>query len=189
MEARRWVVGTFGGWTLGFALAIAFILAAEGMGLRETQFPLALGMGVGVGFMQGRLVAPVVGDRRRWWIATALGLALPFAVADIAGRLDLSVGYSLAPYVVLGGITAGLLQWRILRANARRAVLWIGASGLGWALAAATVYFNDRHLPRIPGIVGALLYIGVILIGGILLGLVGALGFRAMSLAPRPRPS
>jgi hypothetical protein len=44
---------------------------------------------------------------------------------------------------------------------------------VGWTLAASTAAFNERFLPRIPGLIGALLYVGVILMGGVALGAVG----------------
>src|SRR5690606_16272451 len=74
MNPRTWVSATFAGWTVGFVLALACIVAAESAGLRETQFPLALGMGAGVGIAQGRLLAPWFSGRWAWATATAAGL-------------------------------------------------------------------------------------------------------------------
>ena len=46
----RWIVGTFAGWTVGFVLALVCIIGVESLGIRETQFPLALGMAAAVGY-------------------------------------------------------------------------------------------------------------------------------------------
>ena len=165
----RWIVGTFIGWTVGFVLSILFIIGVESLGLRETQFPLALGMGVAVGYQQSRLLAPVLQNRWRWFWATALGLAAPFIVMDVVRAFELPLPYSLAVLVAVGGLSVTVLQWRLLRRAPAHATPWLVASPVGWVLAGSTVYLADQ-LPRVPGVVGALLFISVVLGGGVLLG-------------------
>jgi hypothetical protein len=171
--AMRWISATFIGWTTGFGLMLALIALSGLVGLGDTQFPVGLGMGAGVGFFQGRLIGQRTGRRWSWFAASAAGLASPFAVYDVAGLLDRPIPFSLAPCVVAGGLVAGLLQWWLLRGRSRHAAAWIAASIVGWSLAASTVLFNERLLPRIPGLVGALLYVIIVLSGGVLLGAVG----------------
>ena len=161
---------TFFGWTVGFILAILFILVVDSLGVRGTQSPLALGMGVGVGFMQARQLSPNLASRAPWLRATVFGLAVPFILVDLARAFDLPVPYSLAVLVALGGISVSVLQWRILQKVSDRTVLWLAASPPGWILGGSTVWISDQWLPRIPGLVGALLYVAIILAGGILLG-------------------
>lgn len=84
-------------------------------------------------------------------------------------------------FVVVGGIAASVLQWRSLSRVATNASRWLIASPVGWLLGASSVWVSDRWLPRIPGIVGALLYVGIVLGGGLLLGLC--------TLPARPRAS
>lgn len=186
--AVRWIRATFLGWTLGFVLAIALVLLAEGVGLPALQFPLALGMGTGVGLVQARLVAPYLGARAPWILASALGLAAPFVLWDAAGLLGLNVRYSLAACVALGGLSAGLLQWRVLHAVSARAAWWIPASAAGWLLAASLVLVADRFVrpPAFAGLTGTLLYLLVLLAGGALLGVAGAPALRGI-LAARQR--
>lgn len=62
------------------------------------------------------------------------------------------------------------MQWRLLRQYVGKAAWWIPASLIGWAGAGATVALNDNVLPRIPGVLGALIYIAVVLSGGVVLG-------------------
>lgn len=184
---NRWIRATFLGWMLGFVLAIALVLLAEGVGLPALQFPLALGMGTGVGLVQARLVSPYIGARAPWVLACALGLAAPFVLWDAAGLLGLNVRYSLAACVALGGLSAGVLQWRILRAVSARAVWWIPASAAGWLLAASLVLVSDRFVrpPAFAGLTGALVYVLVLLAGGAVLGVAGAPALRGILAARR----
>ena len=180
----RWIAGTFVGWSAGFVLAILFIVAAESVGMPATQFPLALGMGTGVGVMQARVLRPYLGARGPWIAATALGLAAPFIVADLARGLGFALPYMLSAYVALGGLLAGILQWPLLRGLVARAAWWVPASLVGWSLGGATVALNDL-LPKTPGLVGALQYVGVVLAGGLLLGSAGAAVLGAIVPARR----
>jgi hypothetical protein len=183
--AARWTRATFIGWSLGFALILLFIALSGLVGLGESQFPIGLGMGVGVGWLQGRLLATQLGSNARWLRATALGLTAPFLARDLTKLMGLHLPYALPGAVVVGGLTAGLLQWRVLRAHAARSAWWIPVSMLGWTLAGSTVVFNDKVLPKTPGVIGALIYIGIILIGGIFLGATTGLALRRI-LVPRP---
>jgi hypothetical protein len=174
----RWAAATFLGWVIGFFLMLGLVGLGEAVGAGASQAPLGLGMGLGVGLLQARFVALWMGARRRAWIvATSLGLAAPFLLSDLADLGGLGLPYWLPAYVGAGGLTAGLAQALVLRAapSARpmRIGIWIVASIVGWSLAASTVAVNDAYLPRIPGLFGALLYVAVVLLGGIALGLVG----------------
>ena len=180
----RWVGVTFAGWTAGFFLAILFIVVVDSMGVLQTQFPLALGMGTGVGYAQARLLSAFLDKRSTWVWATALGLAAPFAIADVANALGRPVPFNLAAYVAIGGVVVALWQWLLLRRVATHSTSWLVATPLGWILASAFVLINDLWLRgpiRIPGIVGALLYVGVVLAGGLVLGLCTAPAARRMT--------
>lgn len=183
-----WTRATFAGWALGFLLMLLIIAVSGAVGLGDTQSPVGLGMGLGVGALQGRLIAARGIPRGAWLRATALGVVMPFLVYDVVNLVAADVGFRLPALVVLGGLTAGALQYRLVRHHPG-AAWWIPASTAGWTMAGATVVFNDRYLPRIPGIAGALLFVAVILVGGVALGLVGGLAIdrilgRAESDAP-----
>ena len=178
LPAARWILQTFLGWSAGFVLAIALIICVDGLGIPATQFPLAVGMGLGVGVLQGRIVAPLFGGARSWVAATTLGLSLPFVVADVLRLAGASLPYSLAVYVALGGVLAGGLQWRLLRALAAGGTAWWPViTPIGWLLAGSTVWINEL-LPRTRGLIGAGRYVAVVLSGGVVLGGAAALAWR-----------
>ncbi len=170
----RWIGATFGGWTVGFLLVLVLIALTSMVGLGNTQFPIGLGMGLGTGFLQARVLRGSVGDARRWWIASAAGLTAPFMVSDILKALMTQRPYSLALLVVAGGVVVSVLQWRVLRRRSRAALWWVPTATIGWCLGSGMIIVSDRYLPKIPGIVGALLYVGVLLVGGLILGIITA---------------
>jgi protein-S-isoprenylcysteine O-methyltransferase Ste14 len=180
----RWTRATFLGWSLGFLLLLMFISVSGMLGLGDTQFPLGLGMGTGVGALQRWVVAERVGAATAWWRATILGVTAPFVAWDLVKLLRIQLPYALAGAVVLGGLTVGVLQARVLRAHSPRSAAWIPASLLGGSLAAATVVVNDHVLPKIPGLTGALIYVAVILAGGLLLGATTGLALERIVKAP-----
>lgn len=181
----HWTGATFLGWSLGFVLLLLFIAVAGMLGVGNAQFPLGLGMGTGVGALQRRLVAERVQAPTAWWRASILGVTAPFVAWDLAKLLRVPLPYALAGAVVLGGLTVGVLQARVLRAHSSRSAEWIPASLLGWALAAVMVAVND-FLPKIPGLFGALIYVAVVLVGGLLLGLTTGLALEHILKAPTP---
>ena len=177
------VARTFAGWSVGFVLALALLVLVEALGAPTVQFPLALGMGLGVGALQAPVLRRAFPGTRGWVAATALGLSGPFALSDtlqIAG----AVPFSLPAHVALGGVLAAALQWRLLRRATDRARWWLVVTPPGWLLAGSTVWLNEV-LPKIPGIFGALLYVAVVLAGGLVLGAASAVSWERMV---RPRP-
>lgn len=178
------MIRTFAGWTLGFVLAIVLLVAVESAGVPAVQFPLALGMGIGVGVLQGRILAPPYPAVRAWTIATASGLSAPFVVGDLLQLAGAGIPYSLPVHVALGGVCAALLQWRLIRTVAARAWWWMIITPPGWLLAGSTMWINEA-LPKTPGLAGALVYVAVVLAGGLILGAAGSLAWRLMHV-PRP---
>ena len=187
-HVARWTWATFLGWTFGFVLLLLFIGISGMVGLGSTQFPLGLGMGTGVGLLQRGLVADRVLAPTAWWRASIIGVTAPFVLWDLLKLLHVTLPYALATTVVLCGLTVGVLQASVLRAHSTRSAEWIPASVLGWGLAAATLLVNDR-LPKTPGLVGALIYVAVVLVGGVLLGLVTGLALERLLKAPSGSPA
>ena len=184
VRPRFWVLATFAGWVIGFVLAVALIIAIDSIGI-PSKAPLGLGMGLGVGFAQRRLAGQFIGSKNSWLWSYVAGLTLPMLAYDVARLLVPTLAMNLALFVMIGGALTGVLQWRLLRSNSLNAVWWIPAMTVAWAIAAANVVVSDRYLPRIPGIVGALLYISIILLGGIVVGLTqSALLQRELRAAP-----
>jgi len=184
--ASRWIGATFAGWCAGFVLSILFLVAIESVGIPNTQFPLALGMGLAVGFTQGRVLAPRLGGRWRWILTSSIGLAAPFIVMDLFQAFGVDVPYALAAYIGIGGLAVGVLQAGVLSAIAQRAVWWVPSAAAGWVLAGSSVFVAERFIPPgIVGIAGLLLYVGIILLGGIALGAVEAMALHRIVDAPQ----
>lgn len=197
----RWIRATALGWIVGFALVLGLLGLVSGLGLGDTQFALGLGMGAGMGLLQMRVLpreggslGPVADpgrrpSRRSWLVASAVGLTVPFLAWDVINALTDRIPYSLPTLIVAGGLLTGVLQWRLLRGNGRDAGRWIVAATLGWCISGAAVLFNDRFLPRIPGLTGALLYVGVLLLGGVLMGVVGGPVLAHILFVPLSAPA
>lgn len=180
---RPWVRITFLGWLLGIVLVIALALAGEMVGVRGSQIAVGLGMGLGVGIAQERALRPLLGPSQRWrWVST-LGLALPFLVVDLARLLGLTLPYSLYGAVALAGISAGLGQAALLRTQPVSAVRWVLSSAIGWSAAAAIVAAADTltRESTLRGLPGALLYLGIVGAGGVVLGLATSLPLRPLA--------
>ncbi len=172
-----WIRATWAGWALGVPLVIFLALAGESLRIGPLQFPVGLGMGLGVGFMQGRVVRNLLGAAAPWRWSCALGLALPFLAADLAQQAGRDVPYSLYLAVALGGLIVGIWQALLLRRRFSRVGWWVVASVVGWSLAAGLGAVADG-LPRshaVRGIWGALAYLGIVAGGGLVLGVVTGL--------------
>ncbi|HWA15398.1 MAG TPA: hypothetical protein VG817_03140 [Gemmatimonadales bacterium] len=180
----HWVRATTLGWLLGIPLIIVFALAGEAIGIGGVQSLVGAGVGMGVGLMQGRALRPRLGSPAPWIIASTLGLALPFIIYDVSVALKRPLPYQLQAVVAIGGLVVGLWQSVLLKPKYQNSGIWIGASLMGWALAAAAAYGGDViRFTNIRGIIGALLYLGTIVVGGPALGLVTGLALKR--LVPR----
>lgn len=166
----QWTRLTWAGWVLGVPCIIALALMGEAIGIGGAQFLVGTGMGAGVGFMQGRALKNVLQAFAPWFWSCMAGLGAPFLVTDIAKALGRDLPYSLYIYVALGGLLAGIWQWRLLRSRFHHAGWWVLASTLGWSLAAGAAALANAQPLR--GIWGALLFLAITAGGGLILGAV-----------------
>jgi hypothetical protein len=164
----RWVRATFIGYLLGFVFILLGGIVGDLLGLPGSDFILGIGIGLGVGYAQGRTASQLFGAARQWMWATVIGLGGLFLVEDIvaAAWSEFDNLHSLQLDVAIGGLLVGLLQRRILRSHSDRANWWVPASVVAWSLAAwtASVTFS--------GALDAILTLGMILMGGVVLGVV-----------------
>lgn len=168
-----WLRATWLGWVLGIPFVILFALLGESLGIGGAQVMVGLGMGAGVGLLQGRALRGLLGGALPWATATAVGLAVPFLVTDLASLRHWDLAYSLTWCVIGGGVIVGTWQALLLRGKVRGAGWWVAASAVGWALTALTASHADR-LSRggtLRGLGGAALYLGTMTAGGLVLGL------------------
>jgi hypothetical protein len=174
MSFAVWLRATWLGWVLGVPLIVLLALVAEAVGIGGAQVPVGLGMGAGVGVMQARAIRAVIGRAGPWIWSSSLGLAIPFASSDLSAATGLNAEYSLHWCVAIGGLIVGCWQALLLRPRLAGTQWWIAGSVIGWALAAATAALADmlRRARALRGIEGALVYLGLVGAGGLVLGIV-----------------
>lgn len=170
----RWIKATGLGWLLGIPCIAGLALIAELLGIGGAQVMVGAGMGVGVGFMQGRTLRGILPRAAPWFWSCVGGLAIPFLVADIARIAEWNLGYSVYWAVAVAGLTAGVWQAVILGKRFRSAHWWIPVSALGWTLAGALVGGSDAMVRNasVRGVAGLLAYLGLLAVGGFVLGAV-----------------
>lgn len=176
-----WVKVTTFGWWLGFAVVLLLVLAIDAVAEVEgAQFMVGLGMGAGVGYLQGRRMNRWLGTRHAWFFASTVGMGGPFVVGDVARALGVGLPYSLALYVAVGSLLVGLLQWGVLRRYVSQAAWWVPGSMLGWMLPVGLMALNDQGI--LPGIAGEAVALIGMFFGGAILGAVtgGLLGRMLM---------
>lgn len=174
----QWVRATWAGWALGVPCIIVLALAGEAVGIGGVQVLVGAGMGMGVGIMQGRALKIMLQAFAPWFWSCVIGLSAPFLVMDIAQALGRPIPYSLEAYVALGGLIAGVCQWRLLRSRFHGAGWWVLASALGWGLAALAAAFANTQ--KLRGIWGALLFLAIAIGGGVILGAVTGLALARL---------
>lgn len=169
-----WTRVTWLGWLIGVPMIIVLSLIGEMLGIGGVQFIVGAGMGIGIGFMQARVMRKILEHPALWVWSSIVGLAAPFLVTDLAKAVGFNLPYSLPVAVTVAGLIVGIWQATILSSRVRQAGWWIAACALGWALAAGLASIAD-WLPRaygIVGILGAAIYLGIVAAGGLVLGLV-----------------
>jgi hypothetical protein len=175
-ETARWIRVTALGWLLGIPLVALFALAAEGIGVGGAQLFVGLGVGAGVGLLQGRALRPLLGGWGAWTLASTVGMALPFLAYDLAKFLAVALPYSLQLLVAIGGLSVGAWQAQLLRRRFERTGLWVVASVVGWSFAGFSALISDFAPAggQVRGIAGALLFLLGVAVGGPILGAITA---------------
>ncbi len=172
MSVRHWTRATWVGWLAGVPIIVLFALAGELLGIGGAQALVGAGMGTGVGLSQSRALRGILDRPTTWVWSCAIGLMLPFLAFDLLRVTGHKSVYSVQLAVAVGGIVTGIWQAYLLRTRVRRAAWWVVVSAVGWtlaSLAAGTADAMTRGHP-IPGITGALLYLGIVAAGGLVLG-------------------
>ncbi len=170
------------GWLLGVPLIALMASLGEALEIESAQFLVGAGMGLGVGWLQGRALRPVLGDAWRWAFATMCALALPFAFFDVAKLREWDIAYSLPWAVTVGGLLVGLVQRQLLARRLHGATAWIPASFVGWmssVLVTTGVDAMSRSTSLGNGVKLAL-FLGGVVLGGLVLGVVSGVGLRRL---------
>lgn len=158
--------------------------AGEAREIESAQFLVGAGMGLGVGWMQGRALRPTLGGAWRWAVATMLVLAMPFAFFDVAKLRAWDIGYSLQWAVTVGGLFVGMVQAQLLATRCRGTTAWIPATFAGCALSVAVTNGVDafsRSL-SVGNAVKLAMFVGGVVLGGVVLGVTTGLAMRRIRL-------
>lgn len=177
LTLARWTRVTLLGWLLGVPLIALMATAGELLEIESAQFLVGAGMGLGVGWMQGRVLRESLGGAWRWAIVTMLVLAIPFAFFDVAKLRDWDIGYSLQWAVTVGGLLVGVVQAQLLATRFRGTTAWVPATFAGYALSVAVTNAVDafsRSLSVGNGVKLAM-FLGGVVLGGVVLGVTTGL--------------
>lgn len=178
----RWTRTTFLGWLVGVVLIIVLSSFLDSIGIEHMQFYIGIGMGTGVGLTQWMLLRKLFAVRTSWIWASIVGMGLPFILLDLV--LADTFSNKLPLSVALGGITTGILQYRILKNHFQKASHWIIGCSIAWILATVTVLTVDYTMTvRATGLTNlllALLNLSLILSGGLILGIITGMTFKKM---------
>lgn len=174
-STSAWIKATFIGWFLGIILIFVLSSLFDAIGIEGFQFFLGIGMGAGVGFMQGRLLRTSGFVNTSWLWTSVVGMGLPFIISDLLIIYgDLSLGsYYIPVCIASGSVMVSFLQYVYLTKFSPRAWRWILGCSLGWILAGVTVFAID-YTKHITDQVMVLFFLNLYLIlgGGIILGLI-----------------
>lgn len=174
----RWIAMTTLGWLVGVVLVILLSMALESVG-GVSQLTVGVGMGAGVGLFQGWVIAPWVTSKWHWFLASTIGMGLPYLLWDVSAVLGFNPFYAMWVCTVTGGVLVGILQRRLFRPFRPRSGLWVLGCAVGWGIPQLLLALDDAGL-----LSGrwAFVLTAVVFFGGLLLGAITSL------VLPRERP-
>lgn len=157
----RWILASFLGWLLGLIFTIVLAVSLETLTGGGAQFMVGLGIGAGVGYMQGRVLKEQLANMMSWDWASTIGMGLPFILWDISALTGGGLPFSMPLCVAIGSLIVGILQWRLLQPLSPKAWWWIPGCFLGWTLTAGLtdllaiiiIFFGGAVMGAISGLV------------------------------------
>jgi hypothetical protein len=167
----KWILFNTLGWLLGIALGIFFSSLFESIHV-QGQFPLAIGVAMGVGFMQWLLLRKYTSITLLWMWLLVTGFTLPFILFDY---LPFFSNWKPESYIVIavaiGAFLGGLLQYRFCLARTdARSTRWILFSLAGWLIATAFVFLVFRNIRGLPRLLAVFIAFANLIAGGPILG-------------------
>jgi hypothetical protein len=187
LTVSEWIRATWLGWIAGLPLITLFALVGEAFGIGGSQALVGAGMGLGVGISQARALRAILDRTTPWVWACTIGLTLPFLLADILRVAGYRSHYSVQLAVAVGGGVAGIWQAYLLRSRVPRAAWWVAVSAVGWTLAGVAAGSADTlsRATAFHGVAGALIYLGIVACGGLVLGALTGVGLvRLLPVSP-----
>jgi hypothetical protein len=105
-----WIRNTWLGWVVGIPIIIVLALIGEAVHIGGLQVLVGVGMGTGIGLMQGRVIRRTLHKSAPWISSCIVGLGAPFLLTDISKAVGRNLPYSLPAAIALGGLTIGSWQ-------------------------------------------------------------------------------
>lgn len=178
---NKWIIFSSLGWLLGVLLTLIFSVSFDAFGIEGLQFFMAIGMGLGMGYMQWRFLDAHIKISKQWIFYLTIGLTIPFLILDLIKQFIYFQPNALliALCISLGSIISGILQIRLIKPYIKSNTSWILFSFLGWTLAGLSIYSVD-YTHHISNHNLTLFFINLLalLAGGPIVGLITQLGFR-----------
>lgn len=184
----KWIKVTFAGWFLSIIAILALSALFDGIGIENLQCYLGIGMGLGIGYMQWRMLRRQPGISSKWLWYSVIGIGAPFLLFDllkIFAGVQLGSNYILYS-VCVSSILVGALQLLILKQYSTKAWLWIIACMMGWILSTGTVLLIDHTKFIQNNLVAFVVNLLLMLAGGPVLGVITGWFLKQMELKPKP---
>lgn len=172
------------GWMIGFGLVIFLAFLIEAIGLGGYQFFIGIGMGLGVGYMQGRVLSLYFGINYRWVLYSVIGMGFSFILFDFGKSFStLLPEYNLLYSVSLGGLITAVLQYLLLKERFPNALPWLLYCFAGWTLSGALIRFTEiMESIGLTGLPAAIIVLIILTIGAsATLGLITGIGLRRIT--------
>mgnify|MGYP000250285469 CR=1 FL=1 len=179
--SSKWILFSSLGWLLGVILTLVFSVTFDAIGIEGLQFFMAIGMGLGMGFMQWRFLNAHIKISKQWISYLAIGLTIPFLVLDIIKQFVYFQPDALliALCISAGSIITGLLQIKLIKPYIKSSILWIALSFLGWTLAGLSIFSVDyTHHISDHNLTLFFINLSALLIGGPIVGFITRFGFK-----------
>jgi hypothetical protein len=173
----KWITVNFWAWLAGFFATLLVIFAMEAVHLGN-QSMIGIGMGAGVGWVQGRYLKKFGIDSVKWFLYCFAGLSISYISYDI-----LVIFWPISPddylfiFTFIGGLLAGVFQWWfMLRRLYSKSFFWPILYSIGWLFAHSiclelVAWVNQHKIHDSPWVMVPLV-VGIILSGGPFLALI-----------------
>ncbi|MEI7964306.1 MAG: hypothetical protein WCH29_04000 [Chitinophagaceae bacterium] len=177
----KWILFNCIGWVLGVIILLLISAGLESIKW-EGQAAIAIGMGLGVGFMQWLVLSKQFSISLNWCWFLMIGLFIPFLAYDILARyVTLAPEWGIVPATAIGAYLSGSLQYNfILKKISEKTKSWIMYNFLGWFVTAAflmaislliVMFKSERYIMAILSVLS-------IIFGGIILGAITGNGWK-----------
>jgi len=166
---------------VGFALIAETLIKMND----ESGGQAAIGIGMGMGLMQWRLLRNYVASSSKFFWSTVINFSLAFILRDIVASLinstmvdsKITVEITIPFAVLFGAFLSGWLQYRfVFKGIMDKAGFWILYSVIGWLLATlitmSTTFINIKFGEHFPKVLVVFFALSCLSLGGPILGLI-----------------